>query len=496
MKIIKKLKFELIIFSVVFSIRGVLYFFGKDFDLFWPLAFVISFVSVSMFKLKVFDYFQNSNASIRKRINTMSGTGDQISEACKQIDAATSDQSSGLFQVSSSSEEIHAMVKRTGSSISEAKESVQQINMTINQSNKSAQQLDESFKNIIAENDNITNLLNSVVSNLAELTELFNNVADKTGVINDIVFQTKLLSFNASVEAARAGEHGKGFSVVAEEIGNLANMSGESANSIQQTLESTRAKVELIIKNVERESQVVLESFNTRVGQGKNIINNFNQNFKEVSHKSENILNKFEDIFIATNEQIKGISELKDAINLVNETVQRNNLVVSQTTDLANLLNTDMLQLQDHFVHSSSFDTESVQLDYLPWDKKYEIGIKAMDDEHIELLERINKLIASMNNNENILEAFDYMASYAISHFKDEEAFMEKMNYPSLESHKKVHANLIASVQNYRSQIEKGELNKAKLASFLKNWLFTHIIGVDLKYADHAHENQNSKFAA
>ena len=52
MKIIKKLKFELIIFSVVFSIRGVLYFFGKDFDLFWPLAFVISFVSVSMFKLK------------------------------------------------------------------------------------------------------------------------------------------------------------------------------------------------------------------------------------------------------------------------------------------------------------------------------------------------------------------------------------------------------------------------------------------------------------
>lgn len=181
---------------------------------------------------------------------------------------------------------------------------------------------------------------------------------------------------------------------------------------------------------------------------------------------------------------------------MVNETVQRNNLVVSQTTDLANLLNTDMLQLQDHFVHSSSFDTESVQLDYLPWDKKYEIGIKAMDDEHIELLERINKLIASMNNNENILEAFDFMASYAISHFKDEEAFMEKMNYPSLESHKKVHANLIASVQNYRGQIEKGELNKAKLASFLKNWLFTHIIGVDLKYADHAHENQNSKFAA
>jgi len=40
--------------------------------------------------------------------------------------------------------------------------------------------------------------------------------------MNDIVFQTKLLSFNASVEAARAGIHGKGFAVVADEVGNLA----------------------------------------------------------------------------------------------------------------------------------------------------------------------------------------------------------------------------------------------------------------------------------
>ncbi len=51
------------------------------------------------------------------------------------------------------------------------------------------------------------------------------DIGDKTKVINDIVFQTKRLSFNASVEAARAGEHGKGFAVVAEEVGNLAQMS-------------------------------------------------------------------------------------------------------------------------------------------------------------------------------------------------------------------------------------------------------------------------------
>ena len=58
-------------------------------------------------------------------------------------------------------------------------------------------------------------------------------IKDKVNIINDIVFQTKLLSFNASVEAARAGENGKGFAVVAEEVGNLASVSGKAANEIK-----------------------------------------------------------------------------------------------------------------------------------------------------------------------------------------------------------------------------------------------------------------------
>ncbi|MCX7978832.1 MAG: methyl-accepting chemotaxis protein, partial [Bdellovibrionaceae bacterium] len=62
-------------------------------------------------------------------------------------------------------------------------------------------------------------------------------VAKKTEVINEIVFQTKLLSFNASVEAARAGEAGKGFAVVAEEVGKLAKMSGDAATEISQIVE-------------------------------------------------------------------------------------------------------------------------------------------------------------------------------------------------------------------------------------------------------------------
>ena len=82
---------------------------------------------------------------------------------------------------------------------------------------------------------------------LAKILSLVKSIGDKTQVINEIVFQTKLLSFNASVEAARAGEHGKGFSVVASEIGQLARMSGSAALEISDLLKSGSAQIETII---------------------------------------------------------------------------------------------------------------------------------------------------------------------------------------------------------------------------------------------------------
>ena len=86
---------------------------------------------------------------------------------------------------------------------------------------------------------------------LNELGSIFEEISSKTSVINDIVFKTQLLSFNASIEAARAGQHGRGFSVVAEEIGNLAQMSGKSATEISNLLSSSEEHVKNIISGTD-----------------------------------------------------------------------------------------------------------------------------------------------------------------------------------------------------------------------------------------------------
>ena len=81
-------------------------------------------------------------------------------------------------------------------------------------------------------------------TNLRKMGEIFHSMAEKNQVINDIVFKTQLLSFNAAIESARAGQHGKGFAVVAEEIGNLATISGTAAKEIELQLTESRKQIQ------------------------------------------------------------------------------------------------------------------------------------------------------------------------------------------------------------------------------------------------------------
>jgi methyl-accepting chemotaxis protein len=79
-----------------------------------------------------------------------------------------------------------------------------------------------------------------------EMSENVMQVKNKTTIIEEIVFKTQLLSFNASVESERAGEHGRGFSVVAQEVGNLALLSGRAAIEITDIVDKSIASAEVV----------------------------------------------------------------------------------------------------------------------------------------------------------------------------------------------------------------------------------------------------------
>jgi methyl-accepting chemotaxis protein len=160
-----------------------------------------------------------------------------------------------------------------------------------------------------------------------EMANIIQEISNKTGVINDIVFKTQLLSFNASIEAARAGQHGRGFAVVAEEVGNLAEMSGSSAREIQSLLEDSKRQVSLIVDSVQK-----------RVTEGEQVTSEAVAIFNRISTETGNLNSFINRIGEATKQQETGIHQISTAMSQVGTSAQKNLSSATQTSNASRKL--------------------------------------------------------------------------------------------------------------------------------------------------------------
>jgi methyl-accepting chemotaxis protein len=138
-------------------------------------------------------------------------------------------------------------------------------------------------------------------------------ITDAISIIDQIAFQTNILSLNAAVEAATAGEAGKGFAVVAAEVRNLASRSAEAAKEIKSIVENATSKA----------------------NHGKQIANNMIEGYKELNQNITNTINLISDIEMSSKEQLMGIEQINDAVNQLDQQTQQNAAVASQTHDVA-----------------------------------------------------------------------------------------------------------------------------------------------------------------
>ncbi|MBX3034070.1 MAG: MCP four helix bundle domain-containing protein, partial [Bdellovibrionaceae bacterium] len=177
----------------------------------------------------------------------VSAAAAQIASAAEELSQATTEQAASLGETAAAIEEMNSMVGKNSENARSTSSTSVVSQQKAGEGKNVVEKMISSMDEINSSNNNIMEQVNQSNARIAEIVNVIEEIGNKTKVINDIVFQTKLLSFNASVEAARAGEHGKGFAVVAEEVGNLAQMSGNAAKEISSLLEESVNKVNSIV---------------------------------------------------------------------------------------------------------------------------------------------------------------------------------------------------------------------------------------------------------
>jgi methyl-accepting chemotaxis protein len=156
-------------------------------------------------------------------------------------------------------------------------------------------------------------LANQTTRAMDDINKEVSAINEAITVIDQIAFQTNILSLNAAVEAATAGEAGKGFAVVAQEVRNLASRSAEAANEIKALVENASGKANY----------------------GKKIADEMIEGYTHLNGDISKTITLIGDVENASKEQLTGIEQINDAVTNLDQQTQQNANVATQTYDVA-----------------------------------------------------------------------------------------------------------------------------------------------------------------
>ena len=215
-------------------------------------------------------------------------SAEQVNTGAQTLSQGATEQASSIEELSANMQDISHSIQASTKTAGDAYKLQGEAGVAVLQSNEKMEEMRKAMDDITAKSNEISKIIKT---------------------IDDIAFQTNILSLNAAIEAARAGAAGKGFAVVADEVGNLAQKSAKAAQNTGLLIEET-------IEAVEKGAKITEETA---------------ESLNSVSKSTEEVNTLIEKISSASSKDLEGITSLNQGLQQISSVVQANSATAEQS---------------------------------------------------------------------------------------------------------------------------------------------------------------------
>jgi methyl-accepting chemotaxis protein len=228
--------------------------------------------------LKIMDSFEMAFTGLNNTFYRIVETTERVGQTVSQLNSASQNMAATSEQQSATVEEVTASLSQTEQQVKTNTQGAIAANQLVMAASEAA--------------NNGKLKMTAMMEAMGAIDQSAQNIARIIKVIDEIAFQTNLLALNAAVEAARAGQHGRGFTVVAQEVRNLAGRSARAA----------------------RETADLIESSSRKVHEGVEIATHTSHSLDQIVSNVVKMKDVFAEIAAASSEQSQGITQINTAM--------------------------------------------------------------------------------------------------------------------------------------------------------------------------------------
>jgi methyl-accepting chemotaxis protein len=224
----------------------------------------------------------------------------RLGEVTKQMQQSSEEVHSASGEVAATSQTLAQGASEQAASLEETSASLEELTAMTRQNADHAREANQMMRETTQVVQKANDTMASTQKAMDAVSQAGSEIAKIIKTIDEISFQTNLLSLNAAVEAARAGEAGKGFAVVAEEVRSLAQRAAAAAKTTSQLIEGTV----------------------TRIAEGAGLVKEAELAFQDLSNGAQRVAQLVDEIAAASQEQAHGLDQISQSVSHMDQVVQ------------------------------------------------------------------------------------------------------------------------------------------------------------------------------